>query len=102
MSRRPANLPARIPDLPSHRFEPPLRRLMEIGDAEPDSLYAQIARTLQSQNQGVEPLIAMALDNSYTQYADKDEDDPRGWTRVHAVRVLERMGEKRMSPSIFP
>ncbi len=93
MSRRPANSPIRIPDLPQHRFEPPLRRLMEIGDAEPESVYMQIARTLQSQNQGAEPLIAMALDASYTHYADKDENDPRGWTRVHAVRVLERMGD---------
>ena len=93
MSRRPVRSPARIPDLPPHRFEPPLRRLMEIGDAEPEAAYTQIARTLQGQNQGIEALTAIALDSSYTQYADKDEDDPRGWTRVHAVRVLERMGE---------
>ena len=94
MARRPIKqVPVRIPDLPQHRFDAPLRRLMEVGDAEPEALYTQIAHTLKSQNQSIASLVAIALDESYTQYADKDEDDPRGWTRVHAVRVLEQMGE---------
>jgi len=94
MSRRTLKkAPLRIPDLPKHQFDAPLRRLMEIGDAEPEALYTQIARALRDHKLDVETLVAIALDESYTQYADKDEDDPRGWTRVHAVRVLEQMGE---------
>jgi hypothetical protein len=91
--RRPAQTTARIPDLPQHRHDPPLHRLMEIGDDDPEAIYAHIAHALSHDPHAATRLAAIALDPSYSHYADHDEDDARAWTRVHAVRTLERMGD---------
>lgn len=99
MSRRqPVSKSASLPDLPQHKkLDAPFRRLMEIGDDDPAAIYAHIARALQTVPEGAKRLAEIALDPTYSHYADHDEDDARAWTRVHAVRTLERMGDAAQS-----
>ncbi len=103
MSRRAASPPRKPklvkplpPNLPQHNFSAPYNRLLEIGDEEQPALYDEIAAALRDKPEAVGKLLEMALDETYYEYGAEDEtEDPRetrGWTRLHAVCVLERMG----------
>ncbi len=96
----PAPKPKRkaIPTLAQHLFAPPYSRLMTLGEVESDApAYAQIADELKRGNaqEAVARLTGIALDRSFEEYASADDfnmDDPRLWTRLHAIGVLMQMG----------
>lgn len=87
-----------IPTLAQHLFAPPYSRLLTLGEADLDSpVYAQIAAELGRGNaqEAVARLTGIALDRSFEEYGSAENftgDDPRIWTRVHAIGVLTQMG----------
>jgi hypothetical protein len=81
---------------PEHQFPPPYARLLTLGADYDETVYDAMAEELRAGNTraAAEQLLKMALDETYYDYWSEDNpDDPRCWTRVHAVRVLERLGE---------
>jgi hypothetical protein len=85
----------RRPALSQHDLPAPYARLLTLGDQEADAVYDEIATQLKAADPraAADRLLKMALDETYYHYWDEDEDDPRIWTRLHAVRVLQRLGE---------
>lgn len=90
------------PNLPQHNLPEPYARLLLFGKNEPTEQYEEIAALLRANDaaQAAARLTQMALDETYYDYYDFYEDEeeyfrvePRLWTRLHAVRVLMRLGE---------
>ncbi len=100
-SEKPAPKPKRkaMPTLPQHQFPAPYDRLLAMGEVDGDFVaYKQFAGELGRGNaqEAVARLTAIALDRSFEQYdddANPDLDDPRLWTRLHAVGILTQMGD---------
>ena len=88
-----------IPTLAQHLFAPPYSRLLTLGEVEPDApAYTDIAAELKRGNpqEAVARLTGIALDRLFEEYDVSDGmnmDDPRLWTRLHAIGVLTQMGE---------
>jgi HEAT repeat protein len=88
------------PNLPQHNLPEPYARLMKLGYGDFESLYDEVAKELRaaSAEAAARRLLDMALDERYYEYDDEDYEggpggDDRAWTRLHALRVLSRMGE---------
>jgi len=91
---------ARRENLPQHFIPAPFARLQELGPGDFHGVYDDIADELR---QGDAPtaarrLLQMINDETYYDYDEAEYEggesgDPRGWTRLHALRVLSRMGE---------
>jgi len=87
-------------NLPHHNLPGPYARLQTIGPEDGESLYIEIADQLKRSDakQAAHQLVKMVQDESYYDY-DGDEyeggatGDARGWTCLHALRVLALMGE---------
>jgi hypothetical protein len=77
-----------------------------LGRDEDKAAYAAAAAQVRAGNldAGVSQLLQMALDESYYDYMGPNyefENDPRAYTRVHAVRTLEQLGAAA-APAIEP
>src|SRR5262245_58652412 len=104
MSRRDTRRPTpktksqrtRPPNFPQHNHPAPYSLLMTLGEEEPPQVYAEVESELRKGDiaTALSTLLGMALDESYYDYYEErmNEDDPRRWTRLHAVRVLARFG----------
>ena len=87
------------PTLPQHQFEAPYAQLLTLGYGDFPDVYDTVAETARQDNPeaAARKLLAMVQDESYYDY-DQDEypggegGDARGWTRLHALRVLGRLG----------
>jgi uncharacterized protein YecA (UPF0149 family) len=96
---KPQNRKPLPPNLPQHNFPAPYSRLPGIGDRDVPALYDEIAAELRQgdADAAAKQLLAMALDESYYDYYDPDDPnyqrETRGWTRLHALRVLMRLGD---------
>ncbi len=94
------------PLLPQHDLPAPFARLVTLGDTDAPEVYEEVAAQIRSRDvqSGVKQLLEMALDESYYDYYDEDfpgEYDARSYTRLHAVRTLERLGAAA-SPAVEP
>ena len=92
------------PNLPQHDLPAPYAPLLVLGAYEARATYESVAAQVRAQGigAGVAQLTRMALDESYYDYLDEDDgfsEDPRSFTRVHAVRTLALLGEDA-SPAI--
>src|SRR5579884_392044 len=84
------------PNLPQHNLPAPYARLLTMGPGEFGKEYDAIAAELKQGDAraAVQKLVEMAQDESYYDYwSEQHPEDPRQWTRLHAVSVLSRMGE---------
>jgi hypothetical protein len=98
--RRPAPKPkppaARPPNQPHHDHPQPYARLLTLGEEEESDVYAEVETELRKGDLSVaiSTLLGMVLDETYYDYYEEkvNENDPRSWTRLHAVRVLARCG----------
>jgi hypothetical protein len=86
------------PNFQQHDLPEPYARLLTLGSEEFPEVYAEVAAQLKEADPqaGAAKLLEMALDETYYEYWDEDfsdEENARSYTRVHAVRTLERMGE---------
>jgi uncharacterized protein YecA (UPF0149 family) len=96
---KPPNHRPLPPNLPEHDFPAPYSRLLAIGNQEVPAVYDEIAAELRKgdADAAAKQLLAMALDESYYDYYDPDDPnyqrETRGWTRLHALRVLMRLGD---------
>lgn len=95
-----ATTKVRPPTLPQHEHPAPLSRLIMLGPDDFPETYDQIAATLKAGRlqESAAKLLEMVLDESYYDYDEDDYQggktgDPRAWTRLHALRVLMRLGE---------
>jgi hypothetical protein len=87
-------------NLPHHNLPDPYSRLQSIGPEDAESLYTEIADKLKQSDpkKAAQQLLKMVQDESYYDY-DGDAyvggatGDARGWTCLHALRVLALMGE---------
>lgn len=95
--------PAALPLLPQHRLPQPFARLLDLGENDKESAYREVAAEIRQGDvaEGVRRLTEMALDETYYRYFEGNENDTRGYTRVHAVRALEELGEDA-APAIEP
>jgi hypothetical protein len=90
---------ARPPNLPQHDLPDPYSRLLTLGEGDFESIYDTVANTLKAGNaaSAVHRLVQMVQDETYYDYdeefVESANEDPRGWTRLHALRVLIRMGD---------
>lgn len=90
---------APAPLLPRHQLPQPYARLLTLGDKDDPAIYEETAMELRKGNlqEAMSRLLEMALDEGYYAYAptpryETTSADPRIWTRVHALRTLERFG----------
>jgi uncharacterized protein YecA (UPF0149 family) len=87
------------PNLPQHNLPDPYSRLLGIGDRDVPAVYDAIVAELRKGDAraAARQLLEMALDESYYDYYDPDDPqyarETRGWTRLHALRVLMRLGD---------
>jgi len=98
--------PESRPTLPRHQLPAPYASLITLGEVEAPAVYAAVAARIRAQDvgAGVAQLMTMALDESYYDYLDEDSggvNDPRSYTRLHAVRALIQLGEAAQ-PAIEP
>ena len=92
--------PAPKPNLPGHHLPAPTSKLMTLGYGDFPAEYDEIAVALRKDDahKAARKLLEMVQDESFYDY-DQDEykggegGDARGWTRLHALRTLGRMGE---------
>lgn len=95
MARRIPKAP--LPNLPQHKHPAPYFRLMTIGDGDYEKEYEQIAAQLKQGDRGeaARKLLEIALDETYYEYwNENNQEDPRLFTRMHAVGVLGMLGEE--------
>src|SRR5579883_3637266 len=90
---RPKRQPEPLPMLPQHNLPEPYARLLTLGETDPEEGYDEIAARIKAGDlqAGISQLLQMALDESYYEYYDPDVpgyNDPRSYTRMHAVRAL--------------
>ncbi len=88
------------PNLPAHHLPPPYSKLMNLGYGDFPEVYEETAAALLQADPraAAKRLLEMVQDESYYDYDGDDYPggeggDARGWTRLHAVRALGRMGE---------
>ena len=88
------------PNLPQHHHAAPYSTLLTLGYGDFEEVYDEAAATLKQGDAAAagRKLLAMVEDESYYDYDGEDYPggtggDPRGWTRLHAMRVLTRMGD---------
>src|SRR5579884_2178860 len=89
-SNQQSDLP---PNFPQHDFPEPFARLLTLGEDAILADYDEIAAEIQKgdAHAAAAKLLEMALDESYYEY--EGEEDPRTWTRLHALLVLSRLGK---------
>lgn len=90
------------PLLPQHRFPEPYARLLILGDQDAIPIYEDVAAEilLEDLAEGVETLQRIALDEDWYDYLDEafpSFEDPRTWSPVHAIRVLEKLGPNALA-----
>lgn len=78
-------------NLPQHDLPAPYSRLLTLGEGDFASIYDTVAHAMRESDPetAAARLVQMVLDKTYQEY---EEDDPRVWTDLHALRVLMRMG----------
>lgn len=98
--RRQALKGAAKPNLPQHNLGHPYSRLMGLGAGDYPAVYDETAAALKQGNaaDAARQLLRMVEDQSFYDYDEDDytggeAGDPRGWTRLHALRILSRMGD---------
>src|SRR5579859_5683083 len=103
---KPKPRPEPLPLLPQHELTEPYARLLPLGNQDAADVYGAVANEIQRSDvaAGVETLQRMALDETwydYYQHDFPDFEDPRTWTRLHAVRTLTLLGEAA-APAVEP
>ncbi|HLV80558.1 MAG TPA: DUF1186 domain-containing protein [Chthonomonadaceae bacterium] len=93
MPKNPKNLLEWPPNFPQHDLPEPYARLQTLGDDFTTDAYDEIVAEIQARDAPATAarLLEMTLDETYYEY--EGEDDPRVWTRLHALMVLSRLGE---------
>ncbi len=88
------------PNLPAHNLPQPYSRLLTLGYGDFPGIYDDTAQLLLHGDAGAaaKRLLAMVQDESFYDYDEEDYPggeggDARGWTRLHALRVVGRLGE---------
>jgi hypothetical protein len=88
------------PNLPQHHLPAPYARLQDLGPDDFTDVYDEVAGILAQGDAraAAQRLIGMVQDESYYDYDEGDYEggrtgDPRAWTRLHALRVLGRLGD---------
>ena len=88
------------PNLPAHNLPLPYSKLMGLGFGVYPSVYEQTASALVQgePREAAKRLLEMVQDESFYDYDHDDYPggeggDARGWTRLHGLRVLGRMGD---------
>src|SRR5438067_1531128 len=88
-----------LPNLPHHNLAEPYSRLMNLGYGDFAIAYDEVAEILTRQDPrgGAAQLLAMVKDETYYDYDREDYKggaggDARAWTRLHALRALDRLG----------
>lgn len=88
------------PNLPGHHLPAPYSKLMSLGYGDFPADYDEIAAALQKDDahKTARKLLEMVRDESFYDYDEEEYEggeggDARGWTRLHALRTLGRMGD---------
>ena len=93
---RPRPTRAKPPNLPQHNHPSPYSRLMTLGEEEHPDVYDAIEKELRKGDviTAIATLQSIALDETFYEYYEErtNEEDPRLWTRLHAVRMLAQFG----------